>query len=168
MKMTIKLQSKPLVAGLNEKINVTLPLEKIYTDEAEYLEKLEAGEYYELNISKKSGKKSLSQNGYAWELIQSIAKSVNKSPLEVYKENVRETPNYVISRVKAEDYWGFTATWSSNGAGWFSEIITKDGEWVELINYYGMSAWNKEQTSSFIETLIQDANALGIPTNIER
>lgn len=167
MKMTIKLQGKPLVAGLFEKINVTIPLDKKYGEEADILGQLKPDEYYEVSIVKKSGNKTLTQNGYAWELMREIAYTAKISPTKYYRQEVEQTPNYVITRVKNEKYGELQRTWESNGLGWICKLLGSDDEWTEAICFYGMSAWNKEQTSMFIDKLIQDAKALGLPVSKE-
>lgn len=167
MKMTIKLYGKPLVAGLFEKINVTLPLDKKYAEEADILGQLKEGEYYEVSIVKKSGKKTLLQNGYAWELMREIANFAKISPTRYYKQEVEQSTNYIVTRVRNEEFDELKRTWELNGLGWICKLLVSDDSWTEAICYYGMSAWSKEQTSMFIDKLVQDAKALGLPVDIE-
>ena len=161
MKMTIKLTERPIVYGDFENINVTLTIPKRYSQEAEALENLEAG-LYSLEIKPKSKRKTISQNNYIWGLCSAIGDATRRTPLEVYKQNIRETSNYTIGYIKVAQIEEYGRIWASNGTGWFVEIADRRGDFLELRCYYGMSAWTKEQASLFIDLLQQDCRELGV------
>lgn len=161
MKMNIKLIERPVVYGDFDKLNITLTVPKRYSQEAEALEDLKPG-LYSIEIKPKTKRKTISQNNYIWGLCSAIGDATHRTPLDVYKENVRATSNYVIGYTKVEQVKEYGRIWSSNGIGWFVEIVERKRDYLELRCYYGMSVWNKEQASIFIDMLQQDARELGV------
>ena len=55
--------------------------------------------------------------------------------------------------------------WQKNGLGWQTDITpSKLPGCTNVILYYGSSVYDTKQMTQLIDSLIQDAEALGIPT----
>lgn len=164
--MIVKLFSKPNVAVLFEKVNVTLSMNKEYINEAEEFSEMVEGGYYEIKIKHVEEDRTLSQNSYAWKLMSRIARHEHLSQTEVYRKYVRDFYMYTICRVKNEAAGKVAKGWRRNGLGWQTEISNQDDEFTELVMYYGMSSWSKQEMSDFIEMLRHECYERHLATDI--
>lgn len=125
------------------------------------------GEY---EIKKTRKKRSLDANAYCWKLADEIAKAVNISKEDVYRRNIREVGVYTPLPIKAEAVADFQRIWSARGVGWFADIIddSKLDGYKLVFAYHGSSEYDTAQMSRLIESLIQDAQAVGVDTLSER
>lgn len=111
-------------------------------------------------------KRSLSANGYAWVLINKLAEKLNMSPIDVYKNAIRNIGGVfetVCCQNKAVEK--FRKAWESNGIGWQTEILdSKLDGCTNIICYYGSSEYDTAQMSRLIDNIVQDCKAVGIET----
>lgn len=127
-----------------------------------------------IDIKKASKHRSLSANNYAWVLIDQIAEKMQASdprgkwtPEKVYRNAIREIGG--ISEyygMKEEAYPTFCAIWIGKHIGRQVEIIpgsTKPG-WINVRAWLGSSDFDSAQMARLIDSLVQDAESLGIPT----
>lgn len=123
---------------------------------------------YELKKTKK--KRSLDANAYCWKLATDIAEAVHLTKEEVYRRNIREVGVYTPLPIKAEAVDEFKRVWSAHGTGWFVEVIddSKIEGYKLLFAYHGSSVYDTAQMSRLIDSLIQDAKAVGVETLSER
>ena len=123
---------------------------------------------YELKKTRK--KRSLDANAYCWELCTQIANAVNITKEDVYRRNIREVGVYTPLPIKAEAVDDFKRIWSGKGVGWFVDVIddSKIDGYKLIFAYHGSSEYDTAQMSRLIDSLIQDAKAVGIDTLSER
>lgn len=121
---------------------------------------------WELIVRKKKKARSLDANGYAWVLIDKIAKKIGSDKLTVYRETIRQIPGVstiVCVLEKAKD--DFRREWEAHGVGWqVEEMPSKLEGCVNLICYYGSSTYTGEQMSTLIDRLIEECKSLHIST----
>lgn len=120
----------------------------------------------EIQIKKARKHRSLEANAYAWVLIDQIAAKQHLKKTEVYRKavldigGVSETVLVPTEKAKRMREW-----WEAKGIGWQAVELASDTEgWTYLTCYVGSSEYDTEQMSGLIDSLIQDAEALGIPT----
>lgn len=121
----------------------------------------------DLTVAPRRKKRSLSANAYAWVLIDKIAQATRQKKSDVYRAAIREiggvsdTLTMLTAAVEA-----FARRWAMNGDGWQAEVISeaKTPGYTHVRAYYGSSAYDTVQMSALIESLVQDAQALGIDT----
>ena len=126
------------------------------------------GKDVDITVKKYRLRRSDEANAYCWVLIDKIARKTRTKKIEVYRNAIREiggTSEMVymkkngLPRLKAE--------WDAKGLGWqVEEIGSKTPGWTNVILYYGSSSYDTEQMSLLIDSLVQDAKALGIETEI--
>ena len=128
-----------------------------------------------VEIKRFRNKRSLEANAYAWVLMDKIAAATRQTPLDIYRETVRNVAgNSDIHTMKAEAAERFIQIWQRNGIGWIAEILseTRTPGYVNIIAFYGSSTYDTEQMSRLIDLLIADCKELGIehlpPEEIER
>ena len=120
-----------------------------------------------IEIKKASKHRSLSANNFAWALIDQISEITGKTTTEVYQNAIREIggiSDYYGVREEALD--AFTELWNGDHLGRQVIVIpgsTKPG-WVNVRAFKGSSDFDTAQMSRFLDSLIQDAENLGIPT----
>lgn len=114
-------------------------------------------------------RRSLDANAYAWVLIDQIAERTGIKKAEVYRNAIREiggVSTIVCVQDKAVEM--LRENWQRNGLGWQSETMpSKVDGCTCVILYYGSSAYDSKQMAQLIDSLIQDAEALGIATLTE-
>ena len=120
-----------------------------------------------VEVKKASKHRSLSANNYAWVLIDKIAEVTGKTVTEVYQNAIREiggVSEYYGMREAA--FESFCEIWTKDHLGRQVEIIpgsTKPG-WINVRAWKGSSDFDSAQMARLIDSLIQDAEAQGIPT----
>lgn len=120
----------------------------------------------DVDIKKWREKRSLNANGYAWVLIGQIALRMGKTTTEVYRNAIREVgANYDIVCVMDKAVERLRSSWEQNGIGWLTETLdSKVDGCTNVVLFYGSSTFDTKQMSIFLDSLVQDAKALGIET----
>lgn len=118
-----------------------------------------------IEISEQKKKRTLSSNALAWTLINSLAETMNLPPVQVYRDHIRNIPGVseAIS-VSRAGYEAFKDRWEGNGIGWQCEVIEEHPRTVDVMLWYGSSTYDSGQMAKLIDSLIQDCEAVGIPT----
>lgn len=120
-----------------------------------------------IEIKKASKHRSLSANAFAWALLDQIAEKTNLPVSEVYRNAIREIGGIAdYYGMKETAYETFCEIWTAGHIGRQVEIIpgsTKPG-WINVKAWKGSSDFDSAQMARFIDSLIQDAESLGIPT----
>ncbi len=123
----------------------------------------QAGDF---DIKKAKKRRSLDANAYCWVLVDKLAEALRLSKEEVYRNAIRGiggVSDIVCVRSEASD--ALKKSWESRGTGWQTETVpSKLNGCVNMILYYGSSAYDSRQMSILIDRLVQDAQALGIET----
>lgn len=142
--------------------NITLTVQGDFRETFDSL----SGKLLTIEIKPHRKRRSLDANRYAWELIDQIAARTHIDKVEVYREAIRAIggvsdticiPDEAVERV--------CTGWKHNGIGWTTETYkSKLKGCTNVILYYGSSTYTTQQMALLIDHLIQDAEALGIPT----
>ena len=154
--------------GMEQNITVT-----VAADFSETYDELKDYEV-EVEIKKAAKHRSIEANAYCWTLIDQITRKLQvKEPKAgwkketVYRNAIRE-----IGGVSKEAYMMtdavpvFRRIWEKQGLGNQVEVISDEPEtgWCSVMIWFGSSTYDSQQMSQLINVLIQDAEALGIPT----
>lgn len=125
-----------------------------------------SGKEVNIEITQARRKRSLDANAYAWVLIDKIAEKTGLRKTEVYRNAIKDiggVSTTVCVMDKAVE--SLRQGWSKNGIGWQSDVLpSKIAGCTCVILYYGSSCYDSKQMSQLIDSLIQDAESLGIPT----
>ena len=120
-----------------------------------------------VEIKKAAKHRSLSANNFAWVLIDQIAEKTGESVTDVYRTAIRDIGGVSdCYGVKESAFPDFCAIWKGGHLGRQVEIIpgsTKPG-WINVRAWKGSSDFDSVQMARFIDSLIQEAENLGIPT----
>lgn len=122
---------------------------------------------YDLEVKEHREKRSLDANAYAWVLIHKLAESMKLSPVEVYREAIRNVGNnFTPMCVREQDAEQLKRTWSKHGLGWLCEDLGRSQVpgCVNIACYHGSSCYNTQQMAVLIDNLVQDCKALDIET----
>ena len=121
----------------------------------------------EVEIKKAQKHRSMEANRYAWALIDQIAARTHLKKSEVYRKAIRDIGGVSVDALmEAEVVLPFREIWEKRGLGNQVEIVDEDldtGECSVRI-YFGSSTYNTAQMSALLDSLIQDAESIGIPT----
>ena len=126
-----------------------------------------AGEY---EIRRKRKRRSLDANAYCWVLIDKIAAMTGVPKIEVYRQalqNIGGVSDLVC--VSQNAFNRLKTGWEHKGLGW--QCIGEPSKLPGCINatlIYGSSVFDTAQMSRLIDSLVQDAEALGIETLTDR
>lgn len=123
-----------------------------------YLYNADKEKQYELRKYHK--RKTLSQNAYAWVLINEIANKINKSKEQVYLQMLKDygqrTEILLKADVKVKTYFKYYEA--------VSKIKKDDMEFIEYHLYKGSSQFDSKEMSIFIDGIVEEAKQLGIQT----
>lgn len=125
------------------------------------------GEYELKRIRKK---RSLNANAYCWDLCNKIGQAVRMPKEDIYRRNIREVGSYTPMPIKEEAIPEFSRIWQGHGVGWFVDVIdnSKIKGYKLIFAYHGSSLYDTAEMSRLIDSLIQDAQSIGIETLSER
>lgn len=120
----------------------------------------------EVSIKKWHPSRSLSANNLLWELCTEIAKAIGSTKEDVYRQQVRAVGEYTPLPIKEEAVADFERIWSAHGIGWFIDVVddSKLDGYKLIFAYQGSSTYDTKQMSRLIDSIMQDAQALGIET----
>lgn len=125
-----------------------------------------AGKPVTVEIKRAHKHRSLDANAYAWMLIDKIASKTGLRKVDVYRHSIKEiggVSDTICVMDKAVDR--LREGWEKNGIGWQTDTMpSKVAGCTNVVLYYGSSVYDSRQMSQLIDSLIQDAEALGIPT----
>ena len=120
----------------------------------------------EITVKKYRKRRSLDANAYAWALLDNIAARKRITKAEAYRNAIRDiggvsdmvcVQNNAVARLKRQ--------WKEQGIGWQAEEFESAiPGWTNLILYYGSSVYDTKQMSDLIDSIVQDAQSLGIET----
>lgn len=131
-------------------------------DLIQYLFEQDRDKLFEIKEYKE--KRSLSQNAYAWKLINEIGNKIGKSKEELYVEMLKDYGQHeVISMLSTIDPKGYFKYYEVIGTG-----IVNDKEFTHYKIFKGSSEFNTLEMKIFIDGVIQEATQLGIPTITEK
>lgn len=129
---------------------------------------LKQGKKYCAILKEMKDKRTMSQNSYYWVLNNKLAESMRISPIEVYKEHIKNVAgifDYVL--VKNDAVEGLCKNWERNGVGWLA-FETKESErnpGSKIVKLYrGSSTFDKDEMGRLIDLCIMDCESVGIPT----
>ena len=120
-----------------------------------------------IEIKRSSKHRSLSANAFAWVLIDQIAEKTGIPQTEVYRNAIREIGGISdLYGMKMEAYPAFCEIWTAGHLGRQVEIIpgSRKPGWINVRAYKGSSDFDSRQMARFIDSLVQDAEQLGIAT----
>lgn len=146
-----------------EALTLTVPV----WEARRFMQGFKPGEY-EIRPAKK--RRSLDANAYAWKLINDIALAVREKPEDVYREALRSVPSIceIVCIVDAAAE-SMERLWLRDHIGRRveKEKSEKTPGCTIMHLYYGSSDFDTRQMSMLIDTLIQDAQAVGVETRTE-
>ena len=120
-----------------------------------------------VEIRKASKHRSLSANNFAWVLIDQISEKSGIPVSEVYRNAIREIGGISdYYGMKEQAYDSFCEMWTKGHLGRQVEIIPGSAKpgWINVRAWKGSSDFDSAQMARLIDSLIQDAESLGIPT----
>lgn len=125
------------------------------------------GKELDIDVKVYRRKRSRDANAYMWVLCEKIAQTQGIGKEDVYRHSIREMGVYEPLPIKAAAVDKFVEVWGHRGIGWFADIVddSKIPGYKLVFAYYGSSTYDTGQMSRLIDGLIQDAQALGIPTD---
>lgn len=118
----------------------------------------------EVEIKKTKKKRSLSANSYFWVLADELAKKLNSTSVEIYKEIVMRVGVYHELMIDEEDVLKLSKNWSSNGIGWFALKGEQLGKKVIMRLYAGSSTYSVDEMRRLIDELVYECKECGIET----
>ena len=144
-----------------------LILDTLDTDARKLAYNFKPGEY---QLVKAKKPRSLDANAYCWALCTEIAKAVGETKEEVYRRNIKEAGEYTPLPIRENAVDEFKRIWAGHGVGWFVEVVddSKLPGFKLCFAYQGSSVYTVEQMTRLIESLIQDAQAVGVDTISDR
>ena len=120
-----------------------------------------------VDIKKANPKRSLNANAYAWVLIDRIAEVTRINATEVYQHAIKEIGGIAdYYGMKEEAFESFKQTWIGDHIGRQVQIIPGSNKpgWINVKAWKGSSDFDSAQMARLIDSLIQEAEAQGIPT----
>lgn len=120
----------------------------------------------EVKIDRYREKRSLDANAYAWALIDQLAETMRIPRIEIYRQYIRDIGGIsTIVCVPTKNAESFQKDWGKKGLGWQTEEFPSKLEGcTNIICYEGSSEFNTAQMSRLLDLIIQDCDAVGIPT----
>lgn len=135
----------------------------------EELNTLDADTEYTVSITKRSKRRSLNANAYAWVLCEKIAHELSKnayiSKNDVYKRVIQEAGTFTYLPIKNDAICRFIEIWHGHGLGWHAEDAgpAKTEGYTIVRAYHGSSVYTVDEMRRLIDALVDECNQLNIP-----
>ena len=135
-------------------------------DALEMLDALHGAEVVSIKIGRKTKRRSLDANAYAWVLLSKLAEKLNKSKTEIYRDIIKDVGgNCDTVCVQDKAVKSLCEGWERNGLGWQTETFpSKIDGCTNVTLYYGSSTYDTQQMSRLINLILQECRQLGIET----
>ena len=127
------------------------------------IQKIKSGKY-EFIFRKKKKTKSVSANAYMWVLCDEVARILQSTKDEVYRQAVANVGVFFPLSCESAAFARTRAVWESQGAGFFCNVTREQAGRTEFNAYVGSSKYTQEELSRLIEELVAEAENLGIDT----
>lgn len=146
--------------------NITVTVNEDFSAEYDELKDKEIN----VEIKKFSRRRSLDANAYCWTIIDKIAEKTGEKKTDVYRHAIKEIGGVsTIICVKDVAADSLCNGWSEHGTGWMTEKTkSKIPGCTNVTLWYGSSVYDSKQMSDLVNSLIQEAEALGIATMTEK
>lgn len=122
----------------------------------------------DVEIKKHRPKRSLNANNFAWALIDKIAAETHRKKTDIYLEEIRDIGGISTHvGVKEEFVDSYIDSFLRWHVGREAHVVPSKSEkpgWKVVYVRLGSSDFDTSQMHTLISNLIQDAEALGIPT----
>ncbi len=152
-----------IMFAANGDLKVILTASRVY---AKQFDSLPKEKELAVTIKEYRKKRSIDANNYFWVLCDEVAKKIESTKEEIYKQKIKECGVFEVLPIKAVAVESFKAKWQKNGLGWFCEDM--DGCKLEgykrLMVYFGSSSYNSAEMQRLINSIIEDCHELGIST----
>ena len=153
---------KDLTVNLDGTQNITVTVQ---SDFREMFDEL-FGKDIVVEIKRFFKRRSLDANAYCWMIIDKFAQKQHVKKSEVYRNAIRDiggVSDIVCVASEAVDH--LCKGWEAHGEGWQTEATESANEgYMNVTLWYGSSMYDTGQMSALIDSLKQDADALGIET----
>lgn len=114
-------------------------------------------------IKENSKHRTLTQNAYAWSLINELANKLNLSKEETYLKMLKDYgQSTILSILKEVDINGFFKYYEIIG-----ESELKGKIFIHIKVFKGSSQFNTKEMAIFLNGIIQECESVGIPTLTE-
>lgn len=149
----------------NGKPIITLEMNE-RTDALQMVDSLHGADVLSIKIGKKTKKRSLDANAYAWVLLSKLAEKLNKSKTEIYRDIIKDVGgNCDTVCVQDKAVKQLCEGWERNGIGWLTETFPSKIEGCTNVTlYYGSSTYDTEQMCRLINLILQECRQVGIET----
>lgn len=165
--MQFKGQLNDYILTINNKaiLQIKVNVNDIIIDELNSFKTAKNG--LKIDIKKYRENRSLNANAYAWVLIDKIAKKINTTKEEIYREIIKRVGVFEILPIKEIAVETFCRRWQSKGLGWVCDNLgackTLNG-YVNIVAYYGTSTYDTKEMSRFIDEVVAEAKSQNIQT----
>ena len=142
--------------------NITITVQADFREEFDEL----ADKDVKVEIKRYSAARSLDASARCWVLVDQIAEKTGVKKNEVYRNAIKDIGGVSDTVcVKNEAVQMLCNGWKEHGLGWQTETFpSKLPGCTNVTLYYGSSVYTVKQMSDLIDSLISDAEALGIST----
>lgn len=111
-------------------------------------------------IKEHKGKRSLSQNAYAWKLITELGNVLRKSKEEVYLQMLKDYgQSEIIVVLKGVNIHGYFKYYDK-----IRNVVINGNEFTQYKIYKGSSEFDSKEMSIFIDGIVQECQNIGIET----
>ena len=122
---------------------------------------------YELECKPAKAKRSLDANGYAWVLIQKLAKVYGLTPIEVYKQIIIDMYTYTDECIKEQDFDRNKREWEEGHYGRSYEYLYPSKSqkgWIFIRKHRSSSDYDTREMSHFLDLVIFECQQEGVET----
>lgn len=148
------------------KLKISLVLD---TNNKDDVLKLKNEDKLNIDLKKYRQKRSLDANSYCWVLCDKIAKKMSKdgtlfSKEDIYKDSVHNFGVFIPFIVEEKAFEKFKEVWEKQGLGYQVQETSRKNKCVRVNCYYGSSSYDTKEMSRLVDSLVQEAQTLGIET----
>ncbi len=122
-----------------------------------------AGAALSVSIKQYRKRRSLDANSYMWLICEAIARAVESTREEVYRDAVRKVGHYEVLYMRPDAAERFREEWSAKGVGYMADVqeYFYQGQ-TPVIVYFGSHTYTADEMARLINWLRDEAEGLGL------
>ncbi len=119
-------------------------------------------------LAPEKNKRSNDANSFCWALCDEIARKIQGTKEEVYRDAIKDVGTFQTVSVLNEAADKFIRVWETQGLGWPAIKMNEYAGRTYVMAFYGSSAYDTKEMSRLIDYLVQEAKNLDIETISDR
>lgn len=163
MKQTLNIKGAALILGnvLTLKLAGQSDIEAAGT----FCNEFRQDKQYAAVVGEVTKRRTLTQNGYCWKLLNLLGEKLNRPAVDIYRELIKDVPGACdVYSMPTAAVPIFARHWTKGSYGAQVQTLAESCGLSTIQCWYGSSDYDTKQMARLIDLVVQECQQQGIPT----